>query len=197
MGGRTAQAPGGPRLLSRRSQGRACWDLESSGPAALGPDWRAAAGVRDPPRDSHPESRRARPGEARGAGWRGGSGRIEGGSAESEPPQSRGRAPSGPLPALPRAGKAKSTGHGGGGGGRSAAFRREPARVLAAPPGVLGWEEGQPGGLGTLRPASVRGLTRTRAGTPTKVYFVSAEGAKGSASRRRPGAGGGVGSRAA
>lgn len=47
-----------------------------------------------------------------------------------------------------------------------------------------------PGGLRTLRPARVRRLTRTRAGTLTKVYFVSSEGAKGSASRRPPRAGG-------
>lgn len=127
------------------------------------------------------------PGTTRGAGLRGAAGESKA-ARPSRGPRFRGQAPSGPFPALPRAGKAKSTGQGGG--GRSAAFRQEPVRVLAAPRVVLAWEEGPPGGLRSLRPARVRRLTRTRAGTLTKVYFVSSEGAKGSASRRPPGAGG-------
>lgn len=88
-----------------------------------------------------------------------------------------------------------------------------------------GWEEGQPGpaerltpfpratrgpragcspgvarrasGPRTRRPVTVRRLTRTRARPLTKVYFVSSKGAKGSASRRPPGAGGSVSGRVA
>lgn len=129
-----------------------------------------------------------------------------------------------PLPALRRAGKAKSTGHGGD-GRRSAAARQERVRALADTRDVLRVGEGQPGpavrltpspratpgpragcnpgvarrasGPRTRRPVTVRRLTRTRARPLTKVYFVSSKGAKGSATRRRPGAGGSVSGRVA
>lgn len=84
----------------------------------------------------------ARAHEGRGAAR--GGGRAQSGQAEQDGaprPGARTRTPTPwvparPLPALPRAQKAKSTGHGGG--GRSSATRLEPVRVLADPRGVDG-----------------------------------------------------------